>query len=160
MSKSNGKKEWMKLIQSVITKTNEVREEMRSKRVYVSLSLLNAMGDALFTKKAIPSNETDIRLWCFQNGAFVVSVDTIVHPNHAKKVSIARPENTVRARIETFTIAIPSDKKVMKKLNQREKNALALMKSLAYVRFVQNGSPIASDENSPDAKKVFLVRKS
>lgn len=158
MSKSNGKKEWVKQMNSVITKTNEVRAEMRSKRVYVSPVLLNGMGEALFTKKALPSSETDSRSWCIQNGAFVVSVDSIVHPNHAKKVSTNRPENTVRARIQTFVFLL-SEKAVMKKLNQKEKNALALVKSLAYVRFVQNGSPTATDPKNADAKKVFLVRK-
>lgn len=158
MSKSNGKKEWVKQMQSVITKTNEVRAEMRSKRVYVSLALLNAMGEALFTKSAMPKDETDPRSWCILNGAFVVSVDAIVHPNHAKKVSTNRPENTVRARIQTFEFLL-SEKAVMKKLNQKEKNALALVKTLAYVRFVQNGSPTATDPKNADAKKVFLVRK-
>jgi len=158
MSKSNGKKEWVKQMQSVITKTNEVRAEMRSKRVYVSPALLNGMGEALFTKKALPSSETDARSWCIQNGAFVVSVDSIVHKNHAHKVSTNRPENTVRARIQTF-IFLLSEKAVMKKLNQKERNALALVKSLAYVRFVQNGSPTATDPKNADAKKVFLVRK-
>jgi len=158
MSKSNGKKEWVKLMNAVITKTNEVRAEMRSKRVYVSPVLLNGMSEALFTKKALPKNETDARSWCLTNGAFVVSVDAIVHKNHAKKVSTNRPENTVRARIQTFVFLL-SEKEVMKKLNQKEKNALALVKSLGYIRFVQNGSPTATDPKNADAKKVFLVRK-
>lgn len=157
MSKSNGKKEWVKQMNAVITKTNEVRAEMRSKRVYTSPALLNAMGDALFTKKAMPKNETDARSWCFQNDAFVVSVDSIVHFNHAKRVSTNRPENTVRARIQTF-VNLMSEKAVMKKLNQKEKNALALVKSLAYIRYAQNGSPTATSAG-PDAKKVFIVRK-
>lgn len=154
------KKEWVKLMLSVIAKTNEVRAEMRSKRVYVSLALLNGMGEALFTKKAMPSSETDSRSWCIQNGAFVVSVDAIVHKNHknTKGASTNRPENTVRARIQTFVFLL-SEKAVMKKLNQKEKNALVLVKSLAYIRFVQNGSPTATDPENPDAKKVFLVRK-
>jgi len=158
MSKSNGKKEWVKLMNAVITKTNEVRAEMRSKRVYTSPVLLNGMGEALFTKKAMPQNETDARSWCSQNGAFVVSVDSIVHKNHAKRVSTNRPENTVRARIQTF-VNLMSEKEVMKRLNQKERNALALVKSLAYVRFVQNGSPTATDPKNANAKKVFLVRK-
>lgn len=157
MSKKS-KKEWVKLMLSVITKTNEVRAEMRSKRVYVSLVLLNAMSEALFTKKVMPKNETDARSWCLANEAFVVSVDSIVHKNHVKRVSTNRPENTVRARILTF-VNLTSEKEVMKKLNQKERNALALVKTLAYVRFVQNGSPTATDSKNADAKKVFIVRK-
>lgn len=159
MAKSNGKKEWLILIQSVIEKANRIRKEQGAKRIYTSPALLKAMAVALFEKAPMPKSETDARSWCYRNGAVVVSVDTIVHENHAEKVSIARPDNLVRARLQTFTDSIPSDKKVMKSLNEKERNALALVKTLTYCRFVQSGSPIASDEKNPDALKVFLIRK-
>ena len=159
MAKSNGKKEWLILIQSVIEKANAVRKEQGAKRIYTSPALLKAMAIALFEKATIPANETDIRSWSFRIGASVVSVDTIVHENHAEKVSIARPDNLVRARLETFTISIPADKKVMKSLNEKERKALALVKTLTYCRFVQSGTPAANDESNPDALKVFLLRK-
>lgn len=159
MAKSNAKKEWLKVIQSVIDKANEVRKEQRAKRIYTSPALLKVMADALFEKAPIPANETDIRSWCYRNGAVVVSVDSIVHPNHAERVSIARPENTVRARLQTFTDSIPSDKKVMKSLNEKERKALAMVKSLTYCRFVQSGTPAANDESNADALKVFVIRK-
>jgi hypothetical protein len=159
MAKSNGKKEWIRLIQSVIDKANAVRKEQGAKRIYTSPDLLKAMAVALFEKATIPANETDIRSWSLRIGASVVSVDTIVHANHTEKVSIARPDNLVRARLQTFTDSIPSDKKVMKSLNEKERKALALVKALTYCRFVQSGTPAANDENNPDALKVFLIRK-
>ena len=159
MATSKAKREWLKQIQSVIDKANEIRNQQRAKPIYTSPDLLKAMSVALFDKATIPANETDIRSWCFTNGASVVSVDKVVHPNHADKVSIARPDNTVRARLETFTVALPSDKVVMKRLNASERKALALIQSLTYCRFVQNGTPAASDERNADALKVFLLRK-
>lgn len=159
MAKSNAKKEWIRLIQSVIDKANAVRKEQRAKRIYTSPDLLKAMAVALFEKATIPTNETDIRSWCYRNDAVVVSVDSIVHSNHSGKVSIARPDNTVRARLQTFTDSIPSDKKVMKSLSDKERKALALVKSLTYCRFVQSGTPAANDESNADALKVFLIRK-
>lgn len=159
MAKSNGKKEWLILIQSVIEKANRIRKEQGAKRIYTSPALLKAMAVALFEKATIPANETDIRSFCFRIGASVVSVDTVVHENHAEKVSIARPDNLVRARLETFTLSIPADKKVMKLLNEKERKALALVKTLAYCRFVQSGTPASKDETNPDSLKVFLIRK-
>jgi len=159
MAKSNGKKQWLIQIQSVIEKVNGIRKAQRAKQIYVSPALLKAMAVALFEKAPMPKSETDTRSWCYRNGAVVVSVDTIVHQNHAEKVSIARPDNLVRARLQTFTDSIPSDSKVMKTLTKKERDALALVKTLTYCRFVQTGSPIASDPKNPDALKVFLIRK-
>jgi hypothetical protein len=149
----------MKEIQSTIDKVNLIRAANRSKQIYVSPKLLKAMSVALFVKAALPKDETDVRSFAMRIGASVVSVETIVHPNHAKKVSIARPDNLVRARLETFTVAIPSDKQAMKALNASERKALALIQSLTYCRFVRNGTPTASDASNPDSLKVFLVRK-
>lgn len=157
MAKSNGKKEWLNLIQSAIQKVNRVRASQRAKQIYLNRHLLSAMAVALFERPAIDASETDTRSWCFANRAVTVSVDSLVHPNHAKKVSIARPDNTVRARIGTF-VELASDKAATKDLNARERKALAMIQTLTYCRFVQNGSPAASDESNADAKKVFVIR--
>jgi len=132
-------KAFAKAMSVLIAKANKVRSAKGVKRIYDNATLNVAIGTALL-KGVLPKGE-NARQWCFANDAVVVDVRTIVHDNKGDEASHLRPENTVRARLATLA---KLDKKVG---------------TLAYVRYLTNGTPSANDPMNDDAYKVFIFRK-
>lgn len=132
-------KAFAKAMSVLIAKANKVRSAKGVKRIYDNAVLNTAIGTALL-KGVLPKGE-NARQWCFANDAVVVDVRTIVHDNKGDEASHLRPENTVRARLATLA---KLDKKVG---------------TLAYVRYLTNGTPSANDPMNDDAYKVFIYRK-
>ena len=132
-------KAFAKAMSVLIAKANKANAKKGVKRIYDNAVLNTAIGTALL-KGVLPKGE-NARQWCFANDAVVVDVRTIVHGNKGDEASHLRPENTVRARLATLA---KLDKKVA---------------TLAYVRYLTNGTPSANDPMNPDAYKVFIFRK-
>lgn len=132
-------KAFAKAMSVLIANANKVNAKKGVKRIYDSAVLNTAIGTAL--QKGVLPKGTDARIWCYQNDAVVVDVRTIVHPNKGENASHLRPENTVRQRLARLA---KLDKKVG---------------TLAYTRYLTNGTASAKDANNDDAYKVFIYRK-
>ena len=128
-----------KALSGAIGKANKVLKKARCKPIYDSKVLNLAIAVALQMPK-MPTNK-NAREWCATNGAPIVDVRTIVHENKKDKVSCLRPENLVRQRLET-----------LERLNSK-------VATLAYCRYLVNGTADACDPTNDNAYKVYVYRK-
>jgi hypothetical protein len=131
-------KAFAKVLSGGIAKANKALNKLRAKPIYNSKVLNLAIGEALQMPK-MPTN-TNAREWCATNNAPIVDVRKIVHENKKGKVSCLRPENLVRQRLDT-----------LQKINRK-------VATLAYCRYLVNGTADASDPTNDNAYKVYLYR--
>ena len=131
-------KAFAKMLSTKIGTRNKKNNKARVKPVYDSDYLNLLIGKAMELPK-MPDGK-NVREWCSMVKAPMVDVRKVVHGNK-KTVSVERPENLVRQRLETLTTI---DKRLAK---------------VAYCRYLVNGTTDASDAANDDAYKVYLFIK-
>jgi len=128
-------KAFAKMLSTKIGTRNKKNNNARCKPVYDNKYLNLLVASALEMKK-MPDGKNN-REWCKSINAPIVDIRKVVHENK-KSVSVVRPENLVRQRLETLATI---DKKIAK---------------VAYCRYLINGTTDASDVTKDDAYKVYL----
>lgn len=128
-----------KMLSTKIGTRNKKNKKARVKPVHDSAYLNGLIGLALDLPK-MPEN-TNPREWCAKVKAPLVDVRLLVHANKKNNTSCKRPENTVRARLETL---VTLDKKIER---------------VAYCRYLINGTADASDAKNNDAYLVHIYKK-
>lgn len=128
-------KAFAKMLSTKIGTRNKKNNNARCKPVYDNKYLNLLVASALEMKK-MPDGK-NAREWCATVKAPIVDIRKVVHENK-KSVSVVRPENLVRQRLETLATI---DKKIAK---------------VAYCRYLINGTTDASDVTKDDAYKVYL----
>lgn len=131
-------KAFAKMLSTKIGTRNKQNNKARVKPVYDSDYLNLLIGKAMELPKM--PNGKNVREWCSMVKAPIVDVRLMVHENK-KTVSVQRPENVVRQRLETLTTI---DKRIAK---------------VAYCRYLVNGTTDASDAKNENAYKVYLFIK-
>lgn len=131
-------KAFAKMLSTKIGTRNKQNNKARVKPVYDSDYLNLLIGKAMELPKM--PNGKNVREWCSMVKAPMVDVRKVVHGNK-KTVSVERPENLVRQRLETLTTI---DKRIAK---------------VAYCRYLVNGTTDASNPENDDAYKVYLFIK-
>lgn len=131
-------KAFAKMLSTKIGTRNKQNNKARSKPVYDNNYLNLLVGTALEMKK-MPEGK-NVREWCATVKAPIVDVRKVVHGNK-KTVSVERPENLVRQRLETLATI---DKRIAK---------------VAYCRYLVNGTTDASNPENENAYKVYLFIK-
>lgn len=136
---STKSKAFAKMLSTKIGTRNKKNKKARVKPVHDNAYLNGLIGLALDLPK-MPEN-TDAREWCAKVKAPLADVRLLVHANKKNNTSCLRPENTVRARLETLATL---DKKIER---------------VAYCRYLINGTTDASDAKNENAYKVYLFIK-
>lgn len=138
---STKSKAFAKMLSTKIGTYNKKNNKAGVKPAYDNAYLNGLIGVALDLPK-MPEN-TNAREWCSKVKAPLVDVRLVVHENKKKKnnISCERPENTVRARLETLA-------KIDKKIER-----------VAYCRYLINGTTDASDATNNDAYLVHIYKK-
>lgn len=132
-------KAFAKMLSTKIGTRNKKNRKARVKPVHDNAYLNEIIGLALDLPK-MPEGK-NVREWCATVKAPIVDVRFLVHENKKDNTSCLRPENTVRARLETLATL---DKRIAK---------------VAYCRYLVNGTIDASDAKNNDAYKVYLFIK-
>lgn len=128
-------KAFAKMLSTKIGTRNKKNNGNGCKPVYDNKYLNLLVAQALEMKK-MPDGKNN-REWCKSMNAPIVDVRKVVHENQ-KSVSVLRPENLVRQRLETLATI---DKRIAK---------------VAYCRYLVNGTADATNPENDDAYKVYL----